>query len=370
MGDRSRGAMCAAAMALCLGSQAGSPALSQQAASRVIPPSRQGQVDQARANSPNGGRPEIHDREEMARMSGYTSPGAKAYAALAADASAGLWPVTLYYRCKNTPGGTSIHAPMPQPMEVFDGVYSLGDDANNIWAIDTKEGIILLDTLSNEADAKNVIVANMRRLKLDPARIRYIIVTHNHQDHFGGAAYLKSLSGARIAASQADWEGKSAFGTMPPKGADDFYLTDGQQITLGGRTVTVLITPGHTAGTVSLVFPVTDKGVPHMASLFGGQGSPNKVEALVTFRHSLDHFADFTDRMQADVVLSNHTVGDDGLTRIAALAKRKPGEPNPYVVGREGVVRYDALWRACLSADIDQLTWDASHKSGAAAAQQ
>lgn len=336
------------------------PAGSQVPQKRTIAPERQGQVDQDRANSPNGGRPEIRTRADMERLGGYTAPGAKVYAALATDASAGQWPVTLYYRCHNAPGGTSINAPMPQPMEVFDQVYSIGDDSNNIWAIDTAEGIILIDALSSEADARNVIVANMQRLNLDPKRIRYIIITHNHLDHFGGAAFLKGLSGARIAASQADWEGKSSYGTMPPKQADDLYLTDGQEITLGGRTIKVLITPGHTAGTVSLVFPVTDRGVPHVASLFGGQGSPNAIPALMQFRKSLDHFADATDRMQADVVLSNHTVGDDGLTRIAALAKRKPGEPNPYVVGREGVIRYSALWQACLSADIDQFTWDAA----------
>lgn len=339
------------------------PAISQVPPKRTISPDRQGKVDAARANSPNGGRPEIRNREDMERMSGYTAPGAKVYAALAADASNGLWPVTLYYRCKNTPGGTSINAPMPQPMEVFDGVYSIGDDSNNIWAIDTPEGIILLDALTTEADARNVIVANMERLKLDPKRIRYILITHNHLDHFGGAAYLKSISGARIAASQADWEGKSSYGTMPPKQADDFYLNDGQQITLGGRTLTVVLTPGHTPGTISLVFPVSDRGAPHVASLFGGQGSPKSVPALMQFRQSLDRFADVTDRMQADVVLSNHTVGDDGLTRISQLAKRKPGEPNPYVVGREGVIRYGALWQACLSADIDQLTWNAAHSA-------
>lgn len=328
----------------------------ESAPARQIAPERLGKTDPNKAKSPNGGRPEIHTRREMSEVGGYTAPGARAYAELATDSSSSQWPVTLYYRCKNTPGGTSIHAPLPQPIQVFDDVYSLGDDANNIWAIDTREGIILIDTLSSEEDARNIIVANMRRVGLDPARIRYILITHNHLDHFGGATYLKGLSGARLGMSQADWEAKPGRGTLPTKGPDDFFLTDGQQISLGGRSLTVVLTPGHTPGTASLVFPVSDKGVPHVASLFGGQGSPNDLGALITFRHSLDRFADVTDRMQADVVLSNHTVGDDGLNRVAALAKRKEGQPNPYVVGREGVIRYDAVWRACLGADIDEIS--------------
>jgi len=322
---------------------------------REIAPARQGQVDPERANSPNGGRPEIHSADEMAKVGGYTTPGAMAYSAMAAEVAAKEWPVTLYYRCKNTPGGTSILAPMPKAIEVFDDVYSIGDDSNNIWAIDTGEGIILLDALTTEEDARTIIVKNMESLGLDPKRIRYILITHNHLDHFGGAAYLKSLSGAKIGMSEADWTGPVKWGKLPDKAADDFYLTDGQRISLGGRTITVALTPGHTPGTASFVFPVSDHGTPHVAALFGGQGSPSDLQALLTFRQSLTHFADLTDRMQADVILSNHTVGDDGLTRVAALAKRKDGEPNPYVVGREGVVRYDALWRDCLSADIDQI---------------
>lgn len=341
---------------------AGCAAWAQERAPREIAPSRQGQIDEARANSPNGGRPEIHSHEDMARLAPFTAPGARAYAQLAVDASAGQWPVTLYYRCKYPRGGTSINAPIPQPIEVFDDVYSIGDDANNIWAIDTDEGIILIDALTSEEDAKAIIVRHMEEVGLDPARISLILVTHEHGDHYGGAPYLQSISGAPIAATAPAWEAESSFGPpMPTRGPNDIVLTDGQEITMGGRTITVVHTPGHTAGTVSLIFPVSDNGVAHVAALFGGQGKPGNLEALMEFRRGLDHFADATDRMQADVIMSNHTVGDDGLTKIAQLAQRKPGEPNPYVVGREGVIRYDAVFRTCLSADIDQMTWEATH---------
>lgn len=312
------------------------------------------QEQKSMPDNPNGGRPEIHNVDEMRKVGGYSAPGARAYADMAAEAGGRLWPVTLYYRCQAVRERRPLKAPAPKPIEVFDKVYSIGTAENNIWAIDTKDGIILLDALTTEADAKDVIVANMKALGLDPRRIRIILITHDHLDHFGGAAYLKALSGARIGMSQEDWEGDPKWGKLPVKSGDDFFLTDGQIVSLGERKLTVLLTPGHTPGTVSLLFPVTDKGVPHMASLFGGQGSPRDVASLLEFRRSLNHFSDYTDLMQADVVLSNHTVGDDGLTRVAALFNRKVGEPNPYVVGRAGVVRYDAEWRMCLSADIDE----------------
>lgn len=329
-------------------------AAQQQPARPPLNPNRQGIVAPGKENTPNGGRPEIHDVAEMRKVGGYKSAGGVAYSDLAAEAGGKLWPVTLYYRCKNTPGGTALRANPPPAIEVFDNVYSVGDDGNNIWALKTPEGIILLDALSNEADAKTFIEGGFKKLGLDVKDIKYILITHNHGDHYGGAPYLKSISGAKIGMSQLDWDVPPRPGAWPVKGPDDFYIVDGGKITLGGLTVTTLVTGGHTAGTVSFLFPVTDKGKPHMASLFGGQGSPDDVRALLNFRQALNHFADYTDLMQADVVLSNHTVGDDGLTRVAQLAKRKPGDPNPYVVGREGVIRYDAEWRNCLSADIDE----------------
>ena len=48
--------------------------------------------------------------------------------------------------------------------------------------------------------------------------------------------------------------------------------------------------------------------------------------------------------------------GDDGLTKVAAMT----ADPsvNPYIVGREAVIGYHEMWRACLSADIEQMIHD------------
>lgn len=341
----------AAALIAGLAGLAGGAAAQAPAADAKRPPisaARLGKVAPGKENTPNGGRPEIHNVAEMRAMSGYTAPGAVAYADLAAEAGGKLWPVTLYYRCKNTAGGTSLPAKPPVPIEVFDGVYSIGTDANNIWAIKTSDGVVLIDALTTEADAKQFIVAGLAKFGLSPKDIKLALITHSHLDHTGGVPYLRTLNpDMKVGMAELDWPALV-------KGPNDIVLADGQKLTVGDFTITAILTTGHTPGTVSFVFPVKDKGVPHMASLFGGQGSPKSVPALLNFRQSLNHFADYTDLVQADVVLSNHTVGDDGLTKVAQMAARKPGAANPYVVGREGVIRYDAEWRGCLSADIAQ----------------
>ena len=71
--------------------------------------------------------------------------------------------------------------------------------------------------------------------------------------------------------SPADWDvlDKRTNGTKPKR---DIEATDGQKLTLGDTTVTLYITPGHTPGTISSVFPVKDNGTPHVAALWGGVG--------------------------------------------------------------------------------------------------
>lgn len=186
-----------------------------------ISPERQGIIAEGKENAPDGGRPEINTVEEMLEMSGYTAPGAIKYAALAANAADGQWGAANYYHCKNTPGGTALNAPYPVPLEVFDGVYSIGDDANNIWAIEI------------------------------------IVISHGHGDHTGGLAYMKELTGARIAMSKADWDLSLANGDVPEMADGDFFIEDGMTISLGDRSMNALLTPGHAPGTVSLMIPVT-----------------------------------------------------------------------------------------------------------------
>lgn len=323
---------------------------------KPISETRQGLIAEGRENTPNGGRPEINTIEEMVTMSGYTAPGALRYAALAVDAAAGEWGVTTYYRCKNTPGGTALNAPYPAPLEVFDGVYSIGQHANNIWALETSEGIILIDALNDAEEAEAFIVGNMMRLGLDPLDIKMIIISHGHRDHIGGLEYMKTLTGAKIGMAKEDWDLAVESGAMAPPDEDDFYITDGMEITLGDRTLVAAFTPGHTPGTISLLFPVSWNGEELVASYFGDHGSPRTVAELVQFRSAIDHMSIYNDLMQADVVLSNHTVGDDGLTKISQMIEDP--SVNPYIVGRESLTGYYEMWRAYLSADIDQLVFD------------
>ena len=76
--------------------------------------------------------------------------------------------------------------PLP-PMQVMDELYFLGNYWTTAWAIKTSAGIIIIDALDNAAEAKQYIEGGLRTLGLNPADIKYVVVSHAHGDHYGGA---------------------------------------------------------------------------------------------------------------------------------------------------------------------------------------
>jgi hypothetical protein len=84
----------------------------------------------------------------------------------------------------------------PSHRKVFDNLYFLGMYRVLGWAITTSQGIILLDAIydySIEAEVDE----GLRKLGLNPADIKYVIVSHGHLDHAGGAKFLQEKYGAR-----------------------------------------------------------------------------------------------------------------------------------------------------------------------------
>src|SRR5690606_4638805 len=123
---------------------------------------------------------------------------------------------------------------------------------------------------------------------LDPAQIRYVIVSHGHNDHFGGARHLQQTYGAHIVMSEADW---SHMVTWPQRGSPapfpdrDLVIRDGDVVTLGGTSVRIVVTPGHTPGTISPIFPVKDGARTHVVGYWGGDGAgylpPDGIETYM-----------------------------------------------------------------------------------------
>ncbi len=237
-----------------------------------------------------------------------------------------------------------------EPAKVFDNLYWFGQSEYSVWAITTSQGIIVIDTIfdySVEAE----VVDGMKKLGLDPKDIKYAIVTHPHPDHDGGAFYLQEHYGTRVIMSPADWDvlDKRTNGAKPRR---DIEATDGQKLTLGDTTVTLYITPGHTPGTISLLYPVKDNGTPHLVAEWGGVGLNADKESVSMYIKSNQRFAGIVKAAGADVVLANHTDWDGTKVYAPQMAKRAAGTPNPYIVGNAKVLNYLKVAEECATSRI------------------
>ncbi len=236
-----------------------------------------------------------------------------------------------------------------EPVKVFDNLYFFGQSEYSAWAITTSQGIILMDTLFDYS-VEDEVADGMKKMGLDPAAIKYAVVSHAHPDHDGGARFLQEHYGTRVILSPADWDvlDKRTAGTKPKR---DMEATDGQKLTLGDETVTLYITPGHTPGTISSVFPVKDHGTTHTVALWGGVGLNTDPEAVRTYIRSAERFREIARQAGADVILSNHTDWDRSKINLPMLAKG-PVTPNPYVVGNAKVLNFLKVAEECATARL------------------
>jgi metallo-beta-lactamase class B len=250
-----------------------------------------------------------------------------------------------------------------EPAKVFDNLYFVGMTEYSAWALTTSQGIIVIDTIFDYS-VEDEVVNGLKKLGLNPADIKYALVSHAHTDHIGGAKYLQDHFGAKVVMSKEDWE--FADRTIPerirPK--RDIEAKDGDTLTLGDTTITLHLTPGHTPGTLSSIYQVKDRGRTHTVATWGGttiQGG--KPETYLAYIASADRYRDIVKRSGADIVLSNHTAYDNTPGNIGKLATRKPADPNPYVVGNDAVLRYITTAEECAKAGYLAVTKVAGQSS-------
>ncbi len=244
-----------------------------------------------------------------------------------------------------------------EPAKVFDNVYWVGTKIHSAWAIKTSAGIILIDTMFNYA-VEDEIVGGLKKLGLNPADIKYLVVSHAHGDHDEGAKLIQDRFGARVIMGAPDWDSLSKAAANKPGGIPkrDMDAGDGQKLTLGDTTITIVQTPGHTLGTLSYLIPVTDNGKKMTVAYSGGMGFnfPRSPERFDTYIASAEKMRAAAKAAGASIVFSNHSMYDHAWTR--SRVARKPGEDSPFVIGADAVDRYFTVLRECAVAGKLRLT--------------
>ena len=247
-----------------------------------------------------------------------------------------------------------------EPAQVFDNVYlfAVGDTQPThgllgvevaAWAVTGSTGIVLIDTTFEYAIRD--LVDGMRQLGLDPSQITDVLITHGHGDHFGGVRYLQEQYRPRVHMGPGDWEIVAEVGYVgigQPLPAPGLVAVDGQIVSTGETAITVYHTPGHTPGTLSFLIPVRIGGVEHLAAFWGGTAIFGDLE---NYAESARRFGEIATEAGADIVLSNHDWAIDFSGKLAAL-KANPADPNPFVVGTDGVRRFTLVAEHCARAHL------------------
>jgi metallo-beta-lactamase class B len=270
------------------------------------------------------------------------------------------WAEEAHFFCE-APHANSPSDPAIEPARIFDNVYVIGDQGTVAYVIQTSGGLLMIDSLS-PGDTQTKLLPGFQKLGLDPSMVKIIVVGHGHADHFGGTAWFQEHFGSKVYISEADWNlmehppargGRG--GPAAPLPKHDQLLVEGQAIVLGDFKLVPVAVPGHTPGSMGFIFPVKDNGKTRIAAMYAGTVlTPGFVsdEGLAQYAKSVPHFEEETKKAKVEVELQNHPLMDPIQPKLDMLKARKPGEPNPFVVGKGEYQKFLEVMGACTEVNI------------------
>jgi glyoxylase-like metal-dependent hydrolase (beta-lactamase superfamily II) len=176
--------------------------------------------------------------------------------------------------------------------------------------------------------AQRRLLANMRAWGVKPEQIEYLLLTHCHFDHTGGARALKDLLGCQVVAhaleapfleqgdatvTAATWYGA----TLPPCPVDRKLAGARTEIALGGRIIEAIHTPGHSPG--SVVYRTESEELKILfAQDVHGPLHPDLRSDAEAYRHSLELLLS----LEADVLCEGHYGIYRGKPAVAAFIRQ------------------------------------------------
>lgn len=201
-------------------------------------------------------------------------------------------------------------------MKVTNEIYQVGGEGLTspedaaIYLIDFGGSAALVDAGCGRSEDR--LIHNIRSCGVNPKQIEYLLITHCHFDHTGGAKTLKERLQCRIVVHELDaqflergdndvtaarWYGSS----IQPFVVDRKLSKDEEEIDLGGRIVKSIHTPGHSPG--SVVYQTESEGFKVVfAQDVHGPLDPSFLSSKDDYLRSLERLLS----LQADILCEGH----------------------------------------------------------------
>jgi metallo-beta-lactamase class B len=183
------------------------------------------------------------------------------------DAQPSQAAVDLVHACQGKEGRESWTAPAP-PARIFGNTWYVGTCGISAILITSDDGHVLID--GGPAAAAPLVADNIKHLGFKLQDVKWMISSHEHDDHVGALAALKRFTGARLAAiytAAASLSTGKVSAEDPQRAvSNDFapvlvdrVLNDGGQLRVGQLRITVRSTPAHSPGSASWTWESCEK---------------------------------------------------------------------------------------------------------------
>ena len=209
---------------------------------------------------------------------------------------------------RNIGSRDQMYAQFP-PHKIVGNVYYVGTESLASFLVTTPEGHILIN--SNFEANVPIIQQSVEELGFRFEDIAIVLGSHGHGDHMEGDALVKELTGAEVMTIQ---EEVPLLERLEPDGKRhpiDRILQDRETVTLGGTTLVVHLTPGHTPGCMSWALEAEEGGETYDVLIIGSVGM-NPGYQLVGNENRptiIDEYSSAYERLRSlnvDVPLGSH----------------------------------------------------------------
>lgn len=233
-----------------------------------------------------------------------------------------------------------------KPFNLYGPIWYVGDSWVCVHLIDTGDGLLLID--SGNCGATAMLVQAIWEAGFNPRDVKWIIHSHGHVDHIGGAVFFRRMFGAKLYIGQPDardfrerpWISaiQDTYNDCDQLFVPDYEIREGDVLTFGSITMTFYLCPGHTDGVISCFFDVDGPEGVKRCGYYGGFGfNTLQKDYLIEIGDPeyktrdiyLQSLAKVREQ-KVDIMLGNHCINNDTLGRRQKQIE-DPGGPNPFV---------------------------------------